>query len=103
MNPRPWVRIGLLAVGLVTSSLSWALTVTGRVEEKSPGHVVVGGTHFMIGKQTRVYFSTKPGARGYRYRPDQLEDVYRVRVSGVNRKAAKILILPYGYEFGETR
>ncbi len=103
MKTRPWVLACLLAAGFVLSSVSWALTVTGRVQEKSPDHVVVGGTRFLIGEQTRVFYSTKPDARAYPYRPQQLEDVYRVRVSGVRRKAARILILPFGYELGEAR
>lgn len=84
---------------------AWAVaqTVTGRVQERGDEHIVVGGTHFLVDDRTKVFFSPRPDAEPSPYRPRYLEDVYRVRVNGVGRRAAKIVILPFGYELGERR
>ncbi|KPV40632.1 hypothetical protein AN478_05535 [Thiohalorhabdus denitrificans] len=100
---RPTILFSFLALLLLGPTWAAAMTVTGRVQERGDEHVVVGGTHFLVDDQTKVFFSTRPEAKPSPYRPRYLEDVYRVRVSGVQRRAAKIVILPFGYELGERR
>lgn len=104
MNSNQRWSVRLLAItmlGLLPAA-AWALTVTGRVNEASDEHVVVGGTHFMIDESTRVFLSPDADAQPRSYRPAELVDVFRVRVNGINRVADRIVILPFGYDFGES-
>lgn len=101
MSPIRWGILLTASALLMLPAVSWALTVTGRVTEKSEDHVVVGGTHFMIDDGTRVFHSPEPDTEPRPYRPSQLVDVFRIRVSGINRVADRIVILPFGYDLGE--